>query len=143
MSELIAPVTHTAVIAAATTWEAFPQLWPVLLAEVWAAVRSRPGVAANRNVMLYRDDLPTVEVGVEVAERFAPLGRVVPGMLPSGRVVTATHVGSYGGLAATHEAIVAWCERRALRRAGPRWEIYGHWNEDAAAQQVEVSYLLR
>jgi len=35
--------------------------------------------------MLYKDDVPNVEVGVEVADSFAPSGRVVPSTLrPTG-----------------------------------------------------------
>jgi len=36
--------------------------------------------------MLYRDDVPNVEVGVEIAGSFAPTGRIVASALPAGRV---------------------------------------------------------
>jgi hypothetical protein len=53
----------TAVIAAATTWDEFPRLWRPLLDEVWATMRALAGARPGRNVMLYKDDVPDVEVG--------------------------------------------------------------------------------
>ena len=70
VAEIEASARPTAVIAQETSWEAFPALWVTLLDEVWATVRSIAGVAPNRNVMLYKDTTPNVEVGVEVAEPF-------------------------------------------------------------------------
>ena len=80
---LVVPERPTAVIAETTTWAEWPQLWPALLDEVWREVRARPELTPGRNVMLYRDDVPNVEAGVEVAEPFAGLGRVVCSSLPA------------------------------------------------------------
>jgi effector-binding domain-containing protein len=131
------------VIAQATRWEEFPGLWPGLLAEVWQAVRSAPGITPGRNVMLYKDDAPNVEIGVEVEERsFAARGRVTPSRLPGGRVLALTYRGPYAGLASAHATLVAACGRRGLERIGPRWEIYGHHDERAESPEVELCYLL-
>jgi effector-binding domain-containing protein len=92
--------------------------------------------------MLYKDDIPSVEIGVEVAEPFTSIGRVVCSTLPAGRVATTTHRGSYEDLATAHEAVIEACARRGLRRLGPRWEIYGHWNETSPEQEVEIYYLV-
>ena len=128
----------TAVIAEATTWAAFPSLWPVLLAEVWEAVRGSDLVRPGRNVMLYLDDVPNVEVGAEAAGPFPPIGRVVASSLPAGRVLTTTHRGDYAGIGAAHRVVVEECDRRGLVRLGPRWEIYGHATEDVSDQEVEI-----
>jgi effector-binding domain-containing protein len=133
----------TAVVAEATTWEAFPMLWPSLLDSVWAAVRSTDEITPNRNVMLYKDDVPNVEIGVEVSGPIPDLGRVVSSNLPVGRAATTTHHGSYGDLGSAHRAIIEWCDRHKVHRVGPRWEIYGHWQEGSADQEVEVYYLVR
>jgi effector-binding domain-containing protein len=133
----------TAVVVETTTWEVFPTLWPRLLETVWAAVRAQDEISPNRNVMLYKDDVPNVEVGVEVAEPIPDLGRVVPSSLPVGRAAMTTHLGAYNDLGAAHGAVIEWCERRGLERVGPRWEIYGHWKEGSADQEVEVFYLVR
>lgn len=141
--EVDAPGQPTAVVVEATTWDAFPTLWPHLLDTVWAAVRSKEEITPNRNVMLYKDDVPNVEIGVEVTEPIPQIGRVVPSSLPAGRAAATTHHGSYDDLASAHRAIIEWCDRQGLQRAGPRWEVYGHWREGSADQEVEVYYLLR
>lgn len=137
----------TAVIADLTTWAAFPALWPVLLDEVWKAVRPVPSIEPGRNVMLYEPEASghrvRVEIGVEASGAFAPIGRVVPGVLPGGRIAATIHRGRYEDLDLPHTAIVDWCARTGLERAGPRWEVYGHANEQSAVQTVEVFYLLR
>ena len=79
----------TAVIAQATTWNAFPALWPALLDEVRAAGVDRRAL----NVMLYRDDVPNVEVGVLASSPFVPSGRVVESCLPAGDVAMTVHRG--------------------------------------------------
>jgi effector-binding domain-containing protein len=140
--ELVVAAQPTAVVAESTTWEEFPSLWPRLLAEVWAVVRASDGISPNRNVMLYGDDLPNVEVGVEVGEPFGAVGRVVSSALPAGRVATTLHRGRYVDLGSAHEAVIEWCDGRRLVRAGPRWEIYGHHIEGSEEQEVEISWLL-
>jgi effector-binding domain-containing protein len=143
VTEVAASERPTAVIAEATTWEAFPTLWGTLLDQVWAAVRSTDQIAPGRNVMLYKDDVPNVEVGVEVAEPFLDMGRVVSSTLPTGRAAMTLHHGSYANLGAAHHAVIDWCDRHGLQRIGPRWEIYGHWIEDSADQDVEIYYLVQ
>ena len=142
VSQLTVLPQPTAVIAETTSWTAFPGLWPLLLEEVWSAVRpKRDEIVPGRNVMLYRDDVPNVEVGVEVAGSFAPLGRIVASELPGGRVLTTTHRGSWD-VGPAHRAIGDECERLGLQRVGPRWEIYGHFNA-RGDEEVEIYHLLR
>ena len=133
----------TAVVAEATSWDALPRLWPQLLDKVWAAVRATDGITPNRNVMLYKDDVPNVEIGVEIGESIPPLGQVVSSSLPAGRAAMTTHDGSYNDLGLAHQAIIEWCARHGLERVGPRWEVYGHWRDGSADQDVDVYYLLR
>ena len=123
--------SHTAVVAETTTWEAFPRLWGELLAEVWTFVRAS-NLSAGRNVMLYKDDGPSVEVGVEVQSSFTGNGRVSPSSLPAGRAAMAVARGapSAASLALVHAEIREWCAGRGHRLNGVRWEIYGHWLED-------------
>jgi hypothetical protein len=118
--------TPTAVVAETTTWEAFPQVWPDLLGEVWTFLRGS-GLAAGRNVMLYRDQLPSVEVGVEVDGSFTSTGRVVPSLLPAGRAATTVARGapSPAGLARAHVKARDWCAAHGHELTGVRWEIYG------------------
>ena len=78
----------TAVVKANTTWRGFPTLWPTLLDEVWAFLGATPGLRTEgHNIMLYRNDVPevevAVEVGVQVTKPFWAAGRVVPSTLPA------------------------------------------------------------
>jgi effector-binding domain-containing protein len=132
----------TAIVAMATTWSQFPTLWPTLLDEVYTFVRGGGATQNGHNVMLYRDDVPNVEVGVEVAEAFEPTGRVVPSVLPAGQVATAVHRGPFDGLDEAHVAIKAWCLSHRHALTGVRWEIYGDWREDPAELETTVRYLL-
>jgi hypothetical protein len=141
--ELVAEAQPTAVIAEVTSWEAFPELWRRLLDEVWRTLRPLPGVSPGRNVMLYLDDRPSVEVGAEVAAHFAGSGRVIGSSLPAGHVLTTTQRGSYALIGDGHQAVIEECRRRGLERVGPRWEVYGHAVEREADQEVEITYLVR
>ena len=51
-------------VAAATTWPEFQTLWGQLLGEVWGCLRAAGIERGCRNVILYRDSVPSVEVGV-------------------------------------------------------------------------------
>ena len=136
--------TPTAVIREATTWERFSTLWGELLDEVWAYVRGA-GVQAGRNVMLYLDDAPTVEVGVELEGTLAaPSGRVVASALPEGRAATTVARGapSREGLAAAHAAVVEWSRANGHEITGTRWEIYDHWRDDPDRYETAVYWLL-
>jgi effector-binding domain-containing protein len=133
----------TAVIARQTTWADFPRLWRPLLDEVYA-VLARPGSPRpGCNVMLYLDDVPHVEVGVEVPALFAPAGPVISSALPGGTVAATVHRGPYDRLDAAHRAVRAWCASHGRELAGPRWEVYGDWREDPAELETTVSYLIR
>jgi effector-binding domain-containing protein len=142
VAQLTIRAQPTAVIAETTSWDAYPEIWPRLLDEVWSAVRPRRSTfLPGRNVMLYRDDVPNVEVGVEVAGRFEQLGRVTASTLPGGRVAMATRRGSWD-VGPAHRAVIDECERLGLERVGPRWEIYGHFDAPGD-EEVEVYYLVR
>ena len=138
-----APARPTAVVAAATTWHELPRLWATLLDEVWVWLRANSIGRGCPNVMLYLDDLPHVEVGVEMRLPYPPLaGRVVASSLPAGRAATTTHRGSWGSLGAAHEAVLEWCRTNGETPAGPRWEVYGPHRDDPAEQTAEVFWLL-
>jgi hypothetical protein len=116
--------TPTAVIRQATTWERYPTLWGDLLGEVWAFLRTTE-LQTGRNVMVYADDVPNVEVGVEVGEAFASGGRVVASALPAGRAATAVARGapSPEGIHAAHRAVIDWV--RGQRRGADRRPLGG------------------
>jgi effector-binding domain-containing protein len=132
----------TAVVGAATTWPQFPQLWRPLLDQVYACVRDRHQTRQGRNVMLYLDDVPHVEVGVELITPCPLDPPVRASALPAGEVAVARNTGPYDRLAATHEAIHAWSAATGRPLSGPRWEIYGHIHDPSSDPETDVYYLL-
>ncbi len=132
----------TAVVAATTTWQEFPTLWKELLDEVWTCLRAGGIHRGCRNIMLYRDDVPHVEVGVELNQPCPLTGRVVASSLPAGQAAMTLHRGPYAGLASAHQAVHDWCTAHGRTLAGPRWEIYGPHHDDPAEVRTEVYYLL-
>jgi effector-binding domain-containing protein len=132
----------TAVVGAATTWRDFPSLWKDMLDEVWAGLHAAGISRGCRNVMLYKDDVPNVEVGVELAHSCRLGGRVVASALPAGLVAMTVHRGGYEGLRSAHQAVVRWCAAQGRQLAGPRWEIYGPHRADPTEIETEVYHLL-
>ena len=133
----------TAVVPATTTWQDYPTLWPQLSGEVWACLRAAGVTRGCPNVMLYLDDRPRVEVGVELRVPCPLTGRVVASSLPAGLAATTVHRGPYADLGQAHEAVFDWCSAHGRAVAGPRWEIYGPHREDPAEVWTEVTWLLQ
>ena len=87
----------TAVVAATTTWKELPTLWRTLLDQVWTCPRAGGVDRGCRNVMLYLDDTPHVEVGVALLQPCPLTGRVAASTLPAGQVAMTIHRGPYEG----------------------------------------------
>jgi effector-binding domain-containing protein len=137
--------TPTAVVAAVTTWAEFPAVWQPMLDDVWSYLRTRAPAGLyehGHNIMLYQDDVPSVEVGVQVTGSFAPFGHVVASALPGGLVAAATHTGPIGEIGHTHRAVREWSEAHEYRLAGPHWEIYGDPDPSTGDFDVGVFWLL-
>jgi hypothetical protein len=62
--------------------------------------------------MLYKDDVPHIEVGVQVTGSFAPAGDVVASTLPGGLAATATYTGPIAKIGDTHQAVCEWSKAR-------------------------------
>jgi effector-binding domain-containing protein len=137
--------TPTAVVAAETTWAEFPRMWGPMLDEVWSYLRTDAPEGLYKhghNIMLYKDDVPNVEVGVQVDGSFAPAGPVVSSTLPGGLVATATHTGPIASIGDTHQAVRVWSTANGYRLAGPRWEIYGDPDPSTGDFDVDVCWSL-
>jgi effector-binding domain-containing protein len=132
----------TAVVAAVTTWPEFPALWGRLLGEVWDCLRAGGIHRGARNVMLYLDSVPHVEVGVLLDQPCPLVGRVVASALPAGTAAMTVHHGHFGEVGAAHDAVVRWCAEHGHQPSGTRWEIYGPHHDDPAEQWTEVYWLL-
>jgi len=110
---------------------------------VWNVVRAQQA-RAGRHVAIYWDGSIRLEVGVELFGPFTEQGEVVRSVTPAGQVAWTTHFGPYGGLGAAHAAIHEWCRANDCRLAGPKWEIYGHWqrewDDDPSQIRTDVFY---
>jgi effector-binding domain-containing protein len=132
----------TAVVAATTSWPKFPTLWGQLLGEVWGCLREGGIFRGCRNIMLYLDDRPSVEVGVLLDQPCPLTGRVVASALPAGTAAMTVHRGPFGEVGSAHDAVVRWCGANGRKLTGTRWEVYGPHNDDPAQQWTEVYWLL-
>ncbi|HET6229407.1 MAG TPA: GyrI-like domain-containing protein [Longimicrobiaceae bacterium] len=116
------------------------------LDQVYAAARYGAVHLDGQNVFVYRgsgpDDEVEVDFGVGVTAPFPPAGPVQYAELPTGEVATTTHWGDYGRLGEAHAAVIAWCQANGREPAGPRWEVYGHWNPSEGPPRTDVYYLL-
>jgi len=132
----------TAVVPATTTWQAFPKLWGELSGEVWTCLRAAGITRGCRNIMLYWDDVPHVEVGVELLVPCPLTGRVIASALPAGQVAMTTHWGAYSRLGEAHRAVTEWCAAQGKPKTGTRWEVYGPHDDDPTKVWTEVYWLL-
>lgn len=126
---------------------AVPTAFRRYLDQVYEAERMGCVELDGQNVFVYRDvpDRPTeadVAFGVGVRAQFSAVGAVEPTALPVGDVATTTHTGSYAKLGAAHDAVIDWCRRHGRRRAGVRWEVYGHWTNDESRLRTDIYHLL-
>jgi len=126
-----------------------PRAFKPALDQVWQFLREHPGVRTDgHNVFLYhhgagRNAPLGVDFGVEVTRTFERQGEVFPTATPAGEAAIALHIGSYGKLPTTHEAIHAWCKAHGRVIADQSWEIYGDWTDDESKLETTVAYLLK
>jgi effector-binding domain-containing protein len=121
--------------------------WKPALDQVWAFLRENDRLGHGHKLFLYHHadsrDLPMdIDFGVQVARSFAGVGGVRCVATPAGDVARTVHTGPYERLHGAHEAIHAWCAANKRKPAGVSWEIYGDWNEDPAALETTICYLL-
>ena len=123
----------------------FSRVVPECCGLVWQIVRAQH-TRAGRHVAIYWDESVRLEVGVELHGPFVEDGDVVHSATPPGLVASTTHLGPYGGLRGAHDAVHQWCDANNRTLAGPRWEIYGHWqdawNTDPSQLRTDVYYLV-
>ena len=65
---------------------------------VYTFLKTAPVRQRGQNVIVYLDDLPTVEVGVQVSSEFRPTDSVVCSSTPGGLSARTVHIGPYATL---------------------------------------------
>ena len=116
------------------------------LNQVYAAGKMGAVSLDGQNVFIYRSATETeltCDFCVGVTAPFTAVGNVVPLETPGGQAAMTTHVGPYTGIADANAAIVEWCRANGRDRAGPSWEVYGHWSNDPAQLRTDIYYLLK
>ncbi|HET6327525.1 MAG TPA: GyrI-like domain-containing protein [Planctomycetaceae bacterium] len=118
---------------------------PAACGDSWNLVK-KLGVKAGRNVAVYLDcDVSgeiNMEIGQEAFEPFSSTGDLFYSSTPGGEVITTAHIGPYDRLGEAHDALRQWAADHKRTFAGPNWEIYGHWTDDANKLRTDVFYLL-
>src|SRR6266550_1141413 len=116
------------------------------LDQVYAAARAGAVALDGQNIFIYRSataDQLTVDFCVGVTAPFVAMGAVVPLETPSGIAAMTRHHGDYSALGDANAAILAWCRAEGRVRAGPSWEVYGHWHADPVQLRTDVYFLLQ
>jgi hypothetical protein len=116
------------------------------LDQVYAAARRGVVTLDGQNIFIYRSataDELRVDFCVGATEPFTAVGAVLPLETPHGVAAMTTHHGEYGRLSEANAAIVEWCNANRRPRAGPSWEVYGHWYPDPTQLRTDVYYLLQ
>lgn len=93
-----------------------------------------------------------IDVGVPIAAAVPSAGRIVPGVIPSGRYATLVHTGHPDRLVTAHAALQDWAAEQglAVERDGGAWGgRFEFYLTDPAEQpdrerwSTEIAYLLR
>lgn len=122
--------------------------WKPALDLVWGFLRRHEGLRTDgHNCFLYhhpanREAAMDIDFGVQVIRPFEDEGEVICVETPAGEIAMTTHIGSYAGLRAAHDAIHSWRATTGRAFAGCSWEIYGDWTDDEAKLETQVVYLL-
>ena len=96
--------------------------------------------------MLYLDDVPNVEVGVELEGDL----RCTLGPRRGVRAASRAARRRRSPAALRHprasrrrtRAVVEWCDANGHARTGVRWEVYDHWRDDPDSFETAVYWLL-
>jgi effector-binding domain-containing protein len=70
------------------------------------------------------DTTVDVEAGFPVSETIAPVGEVVPGVLPGGSMVETTYVGPYDTMDSAYSALERYFAENGLVQGDVMWESY-------------------
>jgi hypothetical protein len=135
----------TAVIKAKVPMAEIPEAERSARAKLEAAIRSLHVGPLGASFTLWRP--PTegrldMEPGVVVSRPFAPLGEVVPSVLPAGRTAHILLTGPYDGIPGAWNRLFAWCSGERLTLAGTNWQIYEDESDDPAELTTSLYALL-
>jgi len=131
------PSIAVAVVRQTVSSSELASVVPAFCGEVWNTLRAQER-RGGRNIAIYWGAGIQLEAGVEFDGELQESERVVRSATPAGPAVSVTHLGPYHELGAAHEAIRQWCSANHHERLGPRWEIYGQWQDDWNANPSRI-----
>jgi effector-binding domain-containing protein len=107
--------------------EALPAFFAQTLPLVLEAIEDQGAIPGGEPFAYYRgvpNGSVEVEAGFPVVGAFLRSGKIVPGHLPGGRVVTGLHVGPYDSVGHTYARMAAWAVAHGLQPTQDMWEVY-------------------
>lgn len=134
--EQVEPRTVAAVTTSATPETLADAIYRGL-DRVWAALREQDA-STGHNVVIYRDELRAIDVGVEVLGPFLPSEEVAAVTTPGGDAVTTVHWGDYSDIPQAYAALAHWISSNGRTRGVAAWEIYGDWNDEPAKRRTDI-----
>jgi effector-binding domain-containing protein len=142
-------------LLAAVRRQATPQTLAGLIrgSGVWDLMKARNIKSTGHNVVVYHDEpgrdlihsaggIP-VDIGAEILEPFQSDDQLTCTETPSGRFISAVHVGPIDRLHEAYDTIHAAVQSDGYKLAGPYWEFYGHWAENPGEFETTVYYSLK
>ncbi|MDB5430482.1 MAG: transcription activator effector binding protein [Caulobacter sp.] len=135
---------HLAVARGRAEMGKVPEQFMPLLDKVWAVVRTLGVDPVGPNVAVYRfrDGGLDLEIGVQVAAAFEAVGDVEPSLTPAGRCARTLLTGSYAGIRAATDAVIAFVRDNNIPITGLSWEVYGDWTEDESKLETWIHFQL-
>ncbi len=91
-------------------------------------------------------DTADLEVGFVTGAAVEPVGDVVVGFLPGGRIARTVYAGGYEGLGEAWAALFGWATSNDLEPSGEMWEVYLNMptpDGDPADNRTELNLQLR
>ena len=83
------------------------------------------------------------EVGFPYIGTLVPTDRVHEAVLPGGRAVLTTHVGSYEEIGPTWSRIEGWIREQGLTTVAPPWESYLTGPDDPGLPVTQIVFPIR
>ena len=78
---------------------------------------------------------PDIETALPIAGPVSDSDLITIRQMPETQVAYAVHHGSFAGLFAAKQAVVAWAEANGYQHVGPFREVYLHFNDDRQENQ--------
>lgn len=120
------PAQAAAVVSGSVSREDIPGFLSGAFDEIFGSLAAHAVQPVGPPFARYRIDGETFHVtaGVPLVSAAPASGRVEPGELPGGPVVSTVHTGSYETVPEAFHAVIEWIEQNGLTIAADPWECY-------------------